>query len=331
MHNSTSALPVEAIRDASRRLVRELGFMKPTLAGTRLPASAVHALIEIGDHGIHSASALCEVLQLEKSSVSRMVRKLIEAGEAMETSSQQDAREKQLALTVKGKQTLAAINQFARIQVCRALENIPSSTHGTVKEGLGLYAEALATVRKNVSLPVSTVFNDLSIQCGYCPGVLGRTIEMHAHYYSRNAGFGHFFEAKVASGMADFMGRLDAPRNQIWYAIKDGKIVATIAIDGEDLGSNIAHLRWFIVDDGLRGSGMGRRLLKEAVSFCDEQQFSEIQLWTFNGLDAARRLYEDAGFALIEELTGRQWGEEVIEQKFSRPRPITLSSSYSAE
>lgn len=331
MRNSTSSLPVEAIRDASRRLVRELGFMKPTLAGTKLPASAVHALIEIGDHGVRSASALCEVLQLEKSSVSRMVRKLIEGGEIIEAASQQDAREKQLALTVKGKQTLATINQFARTQVCRALENIPSSAHGTVKEGVALYAEALATVRKNASLPVPAVFNDVNIQCGYCPGVVGRTVEMHAHYYSRNAGFGHFFEAKVASGIGDFIGRLDAPRNQIWYAIKADKILATIAIDGEDLGSNIAHLRWFIVDDELRGSGMGRRLLKEAVSYCDEQQFSEIQLWTFKGLDAARRLYEDAGFVLIEELTGRQWGEEVIEQKFSRPRPITLSSSIDIE
>jgi len=331
MQTSISSLPVEAIRDASRRLVRELGFMKPTLAGTSLPASAVHALIEIGQHGIHSASALCDVLQLEKSSVSRMVRKLIEGGEAMETSSQQDAREKQLALTAKGKQTLVAINQFARIQVCRALENIPSSAHEKVKEGLELYAEALTAVRKNESSPVPALFNGVNIQCAYHPGILGRTVEMHAHYYSRNAGFGHFFEAKVAGGMADFIGRLDTPRNQIWYAIKADRILATITIDGEDLGNNIAHLRWFIVDKELRGNGMGRRLLKEALSFCDEQQFSEIQLWTFKGLDAARRLYEEAGFDLIEERTGRQWGEEVIEQKFSRPHPFILSPGMGIE
>ncbi|MBI1772590.1 MAG: GNAT family N-acetyltransferase, partial [Burkholderiales bacterium] len=85
-----------------------------------------------------------------------------------------------------------------------------------------------------------------------------------------------------------------------------------------------AHLRWFIVDDELRGGGIGRRLLKEAISFCEQQQFSEIQLWTFKGLDAARRLYEEAGFVLLEELPGRQWGEEVVEQRFSRPSLITL-------
>ncbi len=43
-----------------------------------------------------------------------------------------------------------------------------------------------------------------------------------------------------------------------------------------------------------------------------------VHLWTFRGLDAARRLYEANGFALVEEQPGRQWGEEVIEQRFVR-------------
>ncbi len=321
MSTAISPLVVQGIRDASRRLVRELGFMKPTLAGTSLPASAVHALIEIGEHDVHSATALCEVLCLEKSSVSRMVRKLIESGELIETSSQKDAREKQLALTAKGKQALAAINQFAQMRVSSALENIPISIHAKVVDGLTIYADTLAISRKGAS---PATFPHVSIQCGYHPGVLGRAVEMHARYYARTAGFGHFFEAKVASGMAEFIGRLNNPMNQLWFAVSESKIVATIAIDGEDFGGNIAHLRWFIVDDELRGSGIGRRLLKEAISFCEQQQFSEIQLWTFKGLDAARRLYEEAGFVLLEELPGRQWGEEVVEQRFSRPSPITL-------
>lgn len=320
--NTAISLPhIQEIRDASRRLVRELGFMKPTLAGTSLPASAVHALIEIGEHGAHSATALCDLLCLEKSSVSRMVRKLIDGGELVENSSQKDGREKQLALTSKGKQTLAAINQFAQMQVSSALENIPAPAHDKIVHGLTMYADALAISRKG---PPPATVPHVNIQCGYHPGVLGRTVEMHARYYARAAGFGHFFEAKVASGMAGFVGRLNNPVNQLWFAISDDKIVATIAIDGEDLGNNIAHLRWFIVDDELRGSGVGRRLLREAISFCDQQQFSETQLWTFKGLDAARRLYEEAGFVLLEELPGRQWGEEVTEQRFSRPTPITL-------
>ena len=39
---------------------------------------------------------------------------------------------------------------------------------------------------------------------------------------------------------------------------------------------------------------------------------------TFKGLDAARHLYEAAGFKLAEESEGRQWGSVVVEQRFVR-------------
>lgn len=142
------------------------------------------------------------------------------------------------------------------------------------------------------------------IVAGYHPGLLGRCAEMHAIFYSRHAGFGSFFECQVASGMAEFLQRQDQPRNRIWSAIKNGHVVGTITIDGDDLKRNAGHLRWFIVDGACRGSGTGKRLLAEALSFCDEVAFPEVELWTFAGLDAARHLYERAGFQLLEERNG---------------------------
>ncbi|NNF78437.1 MAG: GNAT family N-acetyltransferase, partial [Rhizobiales bacterium] len=81
----------------------------------------------------------------------------------------------------------------------------------------------------------------------------------------------------------------------------------------------ISHLRWFIVSDALRGTGVGRTLLGEALNFCDRQGFKETHLWTFKGLDAARRLYEANGFVLADEYWGDQWGKKVREQRFARP------------
>lgn len=107
-------------------------------------------------------------------------------------------------------------------------------------------------------------------------------------------------------------------RNQIWLAVKNGVIVGSVAIDGEDLGNNEAHLRWFILGDGCRGSGVGRRLLTEAINFCDNQRFDAVQLWTFSGLQAARKLYESFGFTLSKEWQGDQWGKTMLEQQFTR-------------
>jgi hypothetical protein len=42
---------------------------------------------------------------------------------------------------------------------------------------------------------------------------------------------------------------------------------------------------------------------------------------TFEGLDAARHLYEAAGFRLLAQAPGAQWGRVVNEQRFERTRP----------
>lgn len=164
----------------------------------------------------------------------------------------------------------------------------------------------------------------ITIEAGYRVGALARCVEMHARYYSRVVGFGCSFEALVASGLAEFSGRLDRPCNELWLAIRDEQVIGTVAIDGEDMGTGVAHLRWFIVDDDARGCGAGRKLLSAAIEFCERLGFDEIHLWTFQGLDTARHLYEAQGFSLAEERPGRQWGMEVLEQRFVRP--IDLSA-----
>jgi DNA-binding MarR family transcriptional regulator len=137
---------IDDIRAASRQMVRELGFMEATLAATEYPPSAVHTLLEIGVRGPMTAMQLAEFLGLEKSSVSRMVRKLIDGGELKETSAE-DARVKPLALTPKGRRTLAAIEEFARRQVRRALEGLSEAERRTVRDGLAIYARALKAGR----------------------------------------------------------------------------------------------------------------------------------------------------------------------------------------
>ncbi|SDO97139.1 transcriptional regulator, MarR family with acetyltransferase activity [Rhodoferax sp. OV413] len=308
---------VEHVRAASRQMVRELGFMQATLAGTEYPPSAVHAIMEIGARQSLTSAQLAEVLYLEKSSVSRMVRKLIDAGELKETTSTADARAKLLALTAKGKRTLAAIHAFGRQQVIAALAQLPEAKQHIVGQGLATYSQALQAHR--IGNPLNPA-ESIEIQQGYLPGVIGRVTEMHAHFYARSVGFGQFFESMVAAGMAEFAPRLANPCNGLWVAMLAGRIVGSVAIDGEGLGNNTAHLRWFIVGDGMRGTGVGRRLLAEALAFCDRHGFAAVQLWSFQGLNAARRLYESEGFVLNEERAGQQWGIQVVEQRFVRER-----------
>ncbi len=158
------------------------------------------------------------------------------------------------------------------------------------------------------------------IVTGYRPGLIGAVTALHARHYAEAAGFGCAFEAIVATGLAGFCERLENPANAIWAVIAEDEILGSIAIDGEDLGGGLAHLRWFILAETLRGGGWGRRLLDAALGFVDQRGHEETHLWTFAGLDAARRLYERSGFVLAEERPGAQWGTEVREQRFVRRR-----------
>jgi GNAT superfamily N-acetyltransferase len=158
------------------------------------------------------------------------------------------------------------------------------------------------------------------IKCDYRPGLVARIRGLHACHYARTAGFGQAFEAGVAMRLAEFTGRLDRPCNRLWRATVAGRTIGSAAIDGEDLGPRIGHLRWFIVDQDNLGRGVGRALLDAALEFSDAPAFARTELWTFRRLDAARHLYEARDFVLVGERPGNQWGREALEQRFVRAR-----------
>ena len=151
---------------------------------------------------------------------------------------------------------------------------------------------------------------------GYVPSAIGRIAELHGVYYHNHWNFDLYFEAKVATELSAFLMRYDEQRDGLWVATVDGQVEGSIVIDGIDAHSEVAHLRWFIVSDSLRGHGVGQRLFDCALNHCREQGFRQVYLWTFEGLDAARKIYESGGFYLAEQRKGQQWGYAVNEQYF---------------
>jgi GNAT superfamily N-acetyltransferase len=155
-----------------------------------------------------------------------------------------------------------------------------------------------------------------TINSGYLPGAIGRISELHGTYYHQNWGFGLFFEAKVATEISQFLQRYDASSDGIWVVVQDGRIEGSIVIDGAKAERDGAHLRWFILSDALQTRGMGRQLMLQALEFCKSREYKKVYLWTFEGLNAARFLYEEAGFQLVRQQSGEQWGRKVNEQCF---------------
>lgn len=151
---------------------------------------------------------------------------------------------------------------------------------------------------------------------GYYPGVIGKVVELHATYYHEHWGFDISFETQVGRELSEFMANFVPSRDGFWAAMVKKEFAGSIAIDGSRARDEGARLRWFIVAPRFQGHGIGSELIREAMRFCIDVGHERVFLWTFQGLDVARRLYERAGFTMTLEHEVRQWGRLILEQRF---------------
>jgi ribosomal protein S18 acetylase RimI-like enzyme len=156
----------------------------------------------------------------------------------------------------------------------------------------------------------------------YYPGILADIVGAHARYYAQAWSFGKAFEAKVAADLAGFLVNMNSKRDLLLVAKRpDERFLGSIVIDGDGAKEHGAHLRWFIVAPEAQRTGLGKQLLDRALGFCRERDYRHVYLYTFAGLDSARRLYEQTGFKLTEEQEATTWGRPMREQRFDLEMP----------
>nr|WP_282557545.1 hypothetical protein [Providencia burhodogranariea] len=85
---------------------------------------------------------LVKSLGLEKSSIIRLIQKLIKNNEITELTNPEDGRVKKLLLTSKGKELVNHIHLFGQQQVSSALKQLALKQQQTVADGITLYANA---------------------------------------------------------------------------------------------------------------------------------------------------------------------------------------------
>jgi GNAT superfamily N-acetyltransferase len=161
-----------------------------------------------------------------------------------------------------------------------------------------------------------------ALETGCRPQAAGGIVSLHEAYYSKAWGFGAAFRDKVSRELSEFLSRFDPELDFQANAFAATGLVGSITLDVTGGGPDGAHLRWFIVDDQARGTGLGRKLMASAIAHCDRAAKGKAWLTTFAGLDAARALYEAHGFRLKHESDVDQWSGGVREQLFLREPPV---------
>lgn len=126
-------------------LVRAFGWHRPseTPCGRPVSIAEAHALLEISRANGISQSELAIRVNLAKSTVSRLVSKIMKRGWARRESNQQDRRAYHLYLTEEGKQVANKLAEARQAKMIRILERIPEEEVGNVLDSIEILVQAI--------------------------------------------------------------------------------------------------------------------------------------------------------------------------------------------
>ena len=175
------------------------------------------------------------------------------------------------------------------------------------------YAERMCRTLKDF-----TSTEKLHIHEGFLPGFAAEMIRLNMDYYSKNWGLGQNFETHILRDFTALMEVYDPERDQIiTLQNNNGDILGTLVVEASTQPSpEIARLRFFVMSEDTKGQGWGQKMIENAIETCKARGQTKLWLTTFDGLKAAKTLYERAGFRQTEVYEQDTWNEGTGEVRY---------------
>jgi GNAT superfamily N-acetyltransferase len=225
------------------------------------------------------------------------------------TPSKKDGRETLLALTGRGRRIFGALDARSNAEVRAMLQALTQREQGELVGCMESIERLLDAHESQAPLTLRP----------HRPGDMGWVVYRHGALYAEEYGWDERFEALVARIVADFIDHFDARRERCWMAEMDGEIVGSVFLVAQS--KTIAKLRLLLVEPGARGRGVGRRLVDECIRFAQTAGYRKILLWTQSNLVSARRIYERAGFQLVQKEPHTSFGHELMGETWELSLP----------
>ena len=301
--DKTTELRVAEIRNFNRFYTNVIGLVNQTILESPYSLAEARILLEINQVAACTASNLIDKLQIDPGYLSRILRRFKKEGLVATARSARDGRSQILMVTEKGQVTFQQLSSASDMQLVQLLQQLPPGAQPMLVSHMQAIQNMLS----------GQPDNSVTIRSQQ-PGDAGYIIYRHAVLYAQEYGLAPVFEKYVLQSLAAYLEKPDG--GQILVAECCGRIIGFIGIMRVDVTT--AQLRWFLIEPESRGAGLGHKLLAAAMEYCRRQNYRQIFLWTFKGLDTACHLYEKFGFRLTEEKLTHDWQEQVIEQRWDK-------------
>jgi DNA-binding MarR family transcriptional regulator/GNAT superfamily N-acetyltransferase len=292
----------ERIRRFNRFYTRQIGVLNEHLLDSDFSLTEARILFELAHRPGPTSSDMCRELGLNAGYVSRVISGFERKGLVEKTRSASDARAAELHLTERGRTTFATLNDASRGEVVTVLERLSEPEQQQLVDAMGQIEGLLGDKAP------AYVLRDPQ------PGDMGWIVHRQAVLYAQEYGWNTEYEALVAEIVARFVREFDRASERCWIAEKNGQVVGSVFVVRADEAT--AKLRLLYVDPSARGLGIGSRLVDECLRFARRVGYRRMVLWTNSVLVDARRIYERAGFELVEEERHHSFGKDLVGQNW---------------
>jgi DNA-binding MarR family transcriptional regulator/GNAT superfamily N-acetyltransferase len=298
---------VAAVRAFNRFYTSRIGVLGEGFLRTPHSLTEARVLYELGDREVAEVADLRRELDIDAGYLSRLLSRLEEQSLVARERSADDARRQRVRLTADGHHAFAELDRRSATEIGELLEGLGEDRQRRLVAAMQVIADVLDEDHPS---DVAIVLRAPQ------PGDYGWIVQRHGALYADEYGWDESFEALVARIVADYAEHHDPKRKAAWIAEVDGERVGCVLCVRKDDAT--AQLRLLLVDPRARGRGIGGRLTDECLRFARRAGYARIELWTNDVLNDARRLYERAGFELVESGPHHAFGHDLVEQTWAR-------------
>lgn len=286
---------IRQFRAALREMVRELGMLSRKTSGTELSPLQSHILIELNSKPC-GATELATKLCVDKASMSRTLRTLIEAGYLRRDHDEQDGRASTFRLSESGNQKLLHLEENADRFTEEALASSSSEEVQAFFQTIRIFSGSLRNARRQREAELT--FRPIEPRDNAAIAEIIRTS-------FRENKIDHLEGVSLHDPELERLSEVyNQPGTGYWVAEANGSIVGGAGIAPLDGEKGMCEMQKLYFSSQIKGMGMGRRMIAFIIAQATAMGYQSCYLETLDELKDAVRLYEAFGFRHLSERLG---------------------------